>query len=126
MRTSTKVMASIAAAAGAAAAGYYFYASKNAKKNRQVVAKWASDFKRDVEKQADQLKNLNRESLVGIVDGVTKAYETVRNIDRNDLMKAAEELKRNWRLVKDEVMKARGSMGATMRTKKRKTTRSRK
>ncbi len=92
-----------AAAAGAAAAGYYFYASKNAKKNRDVAAKWAVDFKDDVMKQAGQLKHIDRTAIVGIIDGVTRAYEGVRSLDHKDVMRAADELKGNWQKLKAEL-----------------------
>jgi hypothetical protein len=92
-----------AAGAAAAAAGYYFYAHKNAKKNRDAAAKWATDFKDDVMRQAGQIKNLDRAALVGIVDGVTRAYEGVRSLDSKDLMRAAEELKDNWQKLRAEL-----------------------
>ena len=95
----TKLLAS----AAAAAAGYYFYASKNAKKNRKVVADWANDLKKDVVQKAKQLKNLDRDALLGIVDGVTKAYSGVRSLDRKDLARAADELKDNWQKLRAEL-----------------------
>ena len=93
----------MAAAAGVAAVGYYFYSGKNAKKHRQVVSKWAGDFKRDVVRQAKELKNLDRAALAGIVDGVAKAYEGVRTLDRKDLSRAAAELKDNWQKLREEL-----------------------
>ncbi len=95
----------LAGAAGAAAiaAGYYFYAHKNAKKHRSAAAKWAMDFKGDVMDQAQQLKKIDRSSLVGIIDGVTRAYESVRNLNQNDLMAVAEELKSNWKKLQAEL-----------------------
>lgn len=92
-----------AAAAGAAAAGYYFFAHKNAKKHRDKAAKWAVDFKKDVMQQASQIKNLDKAALGGIVDGVSKAYEGVRNLDHKDLMRAANELKDNWQKLRAEL-----------------------
>ncbi len=102
MKTRNKILAG-AAAAGAAAAGYYFYASKNARKNRETASKWAVDFKDDVVSQAEQLKKIDRAALVGIVDGVTRAYESVRSLDRKDLMRAAGELKDNWTKLRAEL-----------------------
>ena len=102
MKMRNKILAG-AAGAAAAAAGYYFYAHKNAKKNRVAAAKWATDFKDDVVKQAGQIKNLDRAALVGIVDGVTKAYEGVRSLDRKDVLKAAAELKDNWQKLREEL-----------------------
>ena len=102
MKMRNKILAG-AAGAAAAAAGYYFYYHKNAKKNREAVAKWAVDFKDDVMRQAEQVKNIDRAALVGIVDGVTSAYEGIRSLDRKDLIRAADELKDNWRKLRAEL-----------------------
>ena len=110
MKVRNKFLVS-AAGAAAAAAGYYFYAHKNAKKNRETAAKWASDFKKDVVRQAEQLKNIDKSALVGIVDGVTKAYEGVRSLDRKDLMKAADELKDNWQKLRSELQRSGKAAG---------------
>src|SRR4051812_21175261 len=88
MKMRNKLLAGGAAAA-AAAAGYYFYYHKNAKKNRENVSKWAVDFKDDVMRQAGQVKNIDKAALVGIVDGVSRAYEGIRSLDHRDLMRAA-------------------------------------
>lgn len=119
MGKTSKVLATVAAGAMAAAAGYFFYASKNAKKNRKVVAKWANDFKDDVAEQTEQIKTINKDSLATVVDGVTKAYESVRSVDRGDLLRAADELKRNWKLLRDEVLSDRGGAKTTTRSKTR-------
>ena len=100
-----KNKAKMLVAAATAAAGYYFYASKNAEKNRKVAAKWAGNFKKDVLKQAKELKNLNRASFSRVVDGAAKAYEGVKNLDRKDLAKAGVELKQNWEKISEEIGK---------------------
>ena len=102
MKIRNRILAG-AAGVAAVAAGYYFYAHKNAKKNREAVAKWAVDFKDDVIEQAQQLKNIDRAALVGIIDGVTRAYESVRSLDRKDLSRAADELKDNWQKLRAEL-----------------------
>lgn len=97
-------LAAAAAAAGAAAAGYYFYASKDAKQNRKLAAKWARDMKDDVVKQAKKVQDIDRGQLLKIIDGAVASYETVRSVDRNDLKSAAKELKNNWQLLSEEVL----------------------
>ena len=107
----------LAGAAGAAAiaAGYYFYAHKNAKKNRQAAAKWATDFKNDVMRQAKQMKNIDKAALLGIIDGVTRVYEGVRSLDRRDLMRAADELKDNWQKLQTELRETGRAAGKEAR-----------
>jgi hypothetical protein len=103
-----EVGAGIAAAAAAASAGYYFYASKDAKKNRKVAAKWASGLKKDVLKEAKRMgKDLDARSVAAAVDTALAAYRTAGSVSRADLVRAADELKRNWQLVQREALAAR-------------------
>jgi hypothetical protein len=95
--------AGVLAAGAAAAAGYYFYASKGAQKNRKIAAKWAGNLKNDVVKQAKKIKDLDRAQMLAIVDQATTAYKTVRNVDQNDLARAAKELKNNWKELAAEL-----------------------
>ena len=99
--------------AAAAAAGYYFYASKDAKKNRRIAAKWAKGFKADVVKRAQALKNINRDTVAAIVKQSTSAYKGVRNLDRSEVDRAARELKNNWRQVMRELNITKRLQGKT-------------
>ncbi|HEY4522463.1 MAG TPA: hypothetical protein VJH91_02405 [Candidatus Paceibacterota bacterium] len=89
--------AAFAAAAAGAAASYYFYASKDAKKNRKIAAKWARDLKGDIVRTAKKLEGMDRAQVVAIIDMASKAYKTVRSVDRHELDRAISELKKNWR-----------------------------
>ena len=111
-----KVGTGVLAAAALAAAGYYFYASKDAKKNRQVAAKWAGDFKKDVVKRAKSLKNINRASVAAIVEQSARAYKGVRELDRSEVERAAKELKKNWQNIANELKK--GGASAMKQAKK--------
>jgi len=95
----------VLAAAALAAAGYYFYASKNAKKNRLVAAKWAVDMKRDVVKRARALKNVDRAAVAAIVEQSARAYKGIRGLDRGEVERAAKELKKNWQKIAAELKK---------------------
>ncbi|MEK7156916.1 MAG: hypothetical protein AAB790_03895 [Patescibacteria group bacterium] len=95
----------VLAAAALAAAGYYFYASKNAKKNRQVAAKWATDMKRDVVKRAKALKNVDRAAVAAVVEQSARAYKGIRGLDRGEVERAAKELKKNWQKIAAELKK---------------------
>lgn len=93
----------ILAAGAAAAAGYYFYASKDAGTHRKVATKWAGELKSDVVKRAKNLKNIDRKTMMGVVDTATKAYASARNLDRKELAKAAGELKMHWEKIAKEL-----------------------
>lgn len=96
----------LAAATAGVAAGYYFYASKDAKKNRKVAAKWAGDLKSDVVKQAKKVQDLDRAQMLAIIDQAATTYETVRSLNRADLSRAVKELKSNWQNVVGEAKPA--------------------
>ncbi len=94
----------LAATGAAIAAGYYFYLSKNSKKNRKIVADWATNLKDDVLSKAETLKsNLNRKTLINIIDEVAETYYTAKNVSREDVKVAAEELKENLSKVLEEL-----------------------
>jgi hypothetical protein len=107
-----KAAAVIAAAGAAAAAGYYFYASSRAKEHRKIVARWATDLKKDVLEKAEQVKHLDAQSLAKIVDEAAKAYENVRSIDKNDVLRAAQELKSNWHAIVSELSPGAARLGS--------------
>ena len=96
-------IAALAAAGAAAAAGYYFYASENAPKNRKIAAKWAVNMKKDVLKEAKKLKKIDKAAVMKLVNQAQSAYaKNGPKIDKEALMKAAMELKKNWDEIRDE------------------------
>ncbi len=110
MNTKKTVGVGLLAAGAAAGLGYYFYASKNAGKNRRIVAKWASDMKGDVVKQAKRVGDLDRDSVLSLIDKASNAYETARGIDKKDLQRAAGELRKNWGQILKEVQGKAGKV----------------
>jgi len=75
-------------AAAAGAAGYYFYGAKDAAKHRAKTAKWAKGFEADVMKHVKKAKNMDEKAYRAIVAEVSKAYETVKGVDKKDLARA--------------------------------------
>lgn len=104
------------AAAGAAAAGFYFYAGKDAAKHRRKTAKWANEMKNQVvkeaKKQAKVVAKLDKKAMDVIIDRASKAYESARNVKREDLMAAAMELKQNWKEIEAELAVAAKKSGS--------------
>lgn len=89
------------AAAGAAAASYYFFASKSAKKNRKVVASWATKLKHDAEKKIKTLESMDKSAVIKVIEKSASALKNAGGIDKKDLSAAVAELKKNWeKLVK--------------------------
>ncbi|MEA2701359.1 MAG: hypothetical protein QOE22_68 [Candidatus Parcubacteria bacterium] len=115
-KTAMEVGAGVLAAAAVAGAGYWFYGDKNAKKHRKAANVWVKNMKKDVVKNAKKLKRLDQKAMARIVDEASALYEGARSVDRKDLRQAANELKRNWEVVKAEV---RGRVGGAKRVAKR-------
>lgn len=111
------------AAVGAAAAMYYFYGSDKAKQHRKSAAKWAVKMKSQVVKESKRLQNITPEAIATIVDSVAKTYRDVKNIDTQELKKASDELKSNWKKVKDEAAQSKAQMRRTARKGARKAVR---
>lgn len=110
-KNTAKALTAMGAAAAAATAGYYFYASKHAKKNRQVVAKWANTMKDEVMEKARDLQDMDRTALWSVIDGVAESYGKLRSFDAKDIARAVGELKENWQRVRDDVKKRIGKKG---------------
>ncbi|MDR3547671.1 MAG: hypothetical protein P4M11_05290 [Candidatus Pacebacteria bacterium] len=90
-------------AAAAAGAGYYFYGAKGAKKHREAASKWAKDMKNEVVKEAKKVKKLDQKVMTTIVDRATRTYQGAKNVKREDLVRAANELKKNWKTIAAEL-----------------------
>lgn len=97
-----EIGAGLVAAGAAAAAGYYFYGAKGAKKHRKIAAKWATDMKKEVIKEAKKLEAASPKAFANIVDRVAKTYQAARNVDAAEVKRAAKELKENWDSVQKE------------------------
>ena len=112
-------------AAGAAAAGYYFYGSKDAKKNRRIAAKWASDMKAEILREARAVKNLDRGRILGIVDRVARTYSDVRAIDSRDVRRAVDELREHWEDLLRQATARVGRLAKSSRTSRARSERKR-
>ena len=102
LKTAVEVGA-VAVAAAAAGAGYYFYGTKHAKKHRQAAAAWAKGLKKDVVKGVSSLKKIDAKAVARVVDDAAAAYQGARGVAKDDVRKAASELKKNWKLVEREL-----------------------
>jgi hypothetical protein len=98
--------AGLLAAASAAAAGYYYYGTHDAPKHRKQAAKWADNMKKEVVKEAKTLQKLDKKAMAVIIDRAAMAYEGTKNIKPEDVMRAAAELKENWKAIEAELAAA--------------------
>lgn len=96
-KNSSKTINAVKVGAGlaAAAAGYYFFASPKAKTHRQIAAKWASAMYADVIKEVQKLDDATPKAVMETVDRVVKTYQNMRSIDKEEVLRAAKEIKAN-------------------------------
>ncbi|MFZ2167867.1 MAG: hypothetical protein WAV50_03275 [Minisyncoccia bacterium] len=104
-KVAAEIGAGLVAAGAAAAVGYYFYGSKHAKAHRKIAAKWATDLKKEVMREAKRLEKINARDFAKIVDTAAAALRGARSINATDLKRAANELKANWEMVQSEMKK---------------------
>jgi len=97
-----EVGAGLVAAGATVAAGYYFYGSKKATEHRKIVARWATDMKKEVVREAGRLKRTGPETFAALVDRVAGTIQEARAVDKNEVARAAKELKANWDQVQRE------------------------
>jgi hypothetical protein len=82
-------------------AGYYFFTSENSKKNRKIIASWANNLKRDVDKKIKVLKSLDKSAVANVIEKTAAAYKGSGGVSAKDLSAVVSELKKNWKkLVK--------------------------
>lgn len=109
-------MAPIILAAGAAAAGYYFYGSKQAKQHRQQAAKWAGEFKQEVMKGVNRLPKVDEKAVKALIGSAADSFKHMRSVRKEDVAKAAQELRKNWQRL---VSESRAGAGKKSRATKR-------
>jgi hypothetical protein len=102
-KVAAEIGAGLIAAGAAAAAGYYYYGSAGAKKHRKIAAKWATDMKTEVMRDAKNFKEDSAKGFAKIVDTVASTYKGARAINAADVKRAATELKDNWDAVQREM-----------------------
>lgn len=100
-----QVGAGLVAAGATAAAGYYFYVDKKAASHRKIVARWATDMKKEVMREAKKLQSVSPTAFAALVDRVASTVQEVRAVDKKEVARAEKELKTNWDHVQRETTK---------------------
>src|SRR3954468_14149215 len=93
----TLIGAALAAVAAAAAGTYFLYGSKNAPKNRKMVKAWSLKAKGEILEKLEKLSDVNEAVYHKIVKEVADKYQTMKKIDKKDMMEFVDELKKHWK-----------------------------
>ena len=97
------VGAGIATVAAAIAGTYFLYGVKNAPKNRKKVKSWMLKAKGEILEQLESLSEISEDAYHKIIDEVSSKYQALRNIEKNDVVEFAEELKSHWKNIAKEI-----------------------
>jgi hypothetical protein len=96
MKKSGKMIgAGIGLAAIAAAGAYFLYGDKNAR-NREKVRGWALKMKGEVLEKIENMKTIDRDTYLRMVDKVADRYSKLETISAAELRHLTVELKNAW------------------------------
>ncbi len=95
--------AGLVAVAAAAAGTYFLYGSKNAPKNRKKIHAWSLKAKGEILEKLENLKEVNEETYHKVIKDVTDKYQTLKKVDKKDVMEFVDELKKHWKGIEKEI-----------------------
>ena len=84
------------------ALGYLFFASKNAKRNREMVDGWMENAKAEVMDKMKKVQNLSKQKYYEIVDSVSDKYSALKEVGQEKADEFREELRRKWQEAEEE------------------------
>lgn len=96
MEKSKKVLGAGIVVGAIAAAATYFLTGKRGRENREKIAAWTLDMKAEVLHKMRQLKMLNREVYLALVDEVAARYQRVGRVSASEMRHLTEEMKGAW------------------------------
>jgi gas vesicle protein len=96
-----KAVAVGAGIAALSAAAYVLFGPEG-KKNRKVIRGWAIKMKGEVIEKLENAKEISEPIYHDIVNKVSEKYAKVKNVNPEELTKAVEDLRKQWKnMVRD-------------------------
>ncbi|MEI8338084.1 MAG: hypothetical protein WCF92_02980 [bacterium] len=90
----------VAGAAVAALAGALFlYGTDEGAKTKKKIKSWTLKAKGEVLEQIENVKNIDKEKYIKIVDGVVKKYQAKMKDNGAEVESFAKDLKRHWNII---------------------------
>lgn len=93
----------VGALAAAAAGAYFLHGSSKGPARRKALKSWSLKMKGDVMEQLENMKDLTEVEYYKVIDTVAEKYQTLKNIDPEELSKTIKVLKTHWKDIKKEV-----------------------
>lgn len=101
-----KVGAGVAAGVAAALAGAYLMYHKSAAPQRKQAKAWIMKARKDAAREMKKLKHVSAAEYGRIIDKAMQRYGSMKEVNAAELMKAANELKGEWKHIQSEASKA--------------------
>jgi len=93
----------VGALAATVAGAYYLYGSVKGPTRRKALKSWSLRMKADVIEQLENMKDLTEVEYYKVIDAVATKYQSLKNIDAEELGKTIKVLKTHWKDIKKEV-----------------------
>lgn len=106
MKKAAVVGGILAGVAAAGAATAYFFGGTGGAKNRAKVKAWAEKAKKEVVADLKKMETVSQKAYHGAVDAIMDKYKDLKNVDQEDLINAAKELKSHWKSISADMKKA--------------------
>lgn len=87
----------------AASAGAYFLYGKATPKQKKKIKGWMLRMKGEVLEGLEGLQHTSEEAYTKVVDQVSRKYEAVKNIDKDELVAITKELKGHWKNISRQI-----------------------
>ncbi len=100
------IVAGIAGLTAAAVGAYYLYGSKNAPKNRAQVKGWMLKAKGEVLEKLEGVQDISESVYATAVDAVAKKYQSLKNVDAQELESFITNMKAHWSGIKKSAKKS--------------------
>lgn len=95
-------MVAVGAGIAALSAAAYVLFGPEGKKNRKAIRGWAIKMKGEVIEKLENAKEITEPVYHDIVNKVSEKYAKIKNVNPQELTKAAEDLRKQWKnMVRD-------------------------
>lgn len=124
MQTNKSVIISVSvgALAAAAAGAYYLYGADDAIKRRRRLKAWMLRMKADVMEEIENLKDLNQEAYIAMIDKISDKYKRLKNADPEEIAALAKKMQSHWKMIQKDINQATVTRGTKKIVAARKTT----
>jgi len=96
MKKTGKIIGAGVGLAALAAAGAYFLRGEKGARNREKIRGWALKLKGEVLEKLEDMRKIDRDTYLRMVDKVAARYTGAENITREELQHLTVELKNAW------------------------------